>query len=298
MASVTESTLKQYNTGLKLWWSYCIEHNINVFSVTTEHLLKFLTKCFQKGNSYGTLNSHRSAISQIASCDLSNDFRIKRFFRGIYGLRPNLPKYEITWDPSIVLKFLAKQINSQLNLRGLTQKTLVLLLLATGQRIQSIASIECQNITETADGINIKIPKRLKTSGRNKYQPNISLPFFNNNKQLCVAGAVKLYLEKTSNFRNALTNNLFMTHKKPFRNASSQTLSRWVKNILDKSGIDSKIFTAYSTRHAATSAAARKGVSIDVIRQSAGWSEKSGTFAKFYLRPIHTNNFSQAVLNC
>jgi len=175
---------------------------------------------------------------------------------------------------------------------------LVLLLLATGQRIQSIASIEYQNITETADGINIKIPKRLKTSGRNKYQPNISIPSFHNNKQLCVADAVKLYLIKTSNSRNALTNNLFMTHKKPFKNASSQTLSRWVKNVLDKSGIDTKIFTAYSTRHAATSAAARKGVSIDVIRQSAGWSEKSGTFARFYLRPLHSNHFSQVVLNC
>lgn len=123
------------------------------------------------------------------------------------------------------------------------------------------------------------------------------MTFFKNNKQLCVASTLKSYLSKTEILRNRLTNNLFTTCKKPYKNASSQTLSRWVNYILHKSGVDTRIFTAHSTRHAATSAAARKGVSIDVIRRSAGWSEKSGTFARFYQIPLQDNNFSLAVLD-
>ncbi|CAG7822654.1 unnamed protein product, partial [Allacma fusca] len=40
------------------------------------------------------------------------------------------------------------------------------------------------------------------------------------------------------------------------------------------------------TRHAATSAAARKRVNIEVIRKAAGWTSSSSTFANFYELPI------------
>ena len=50
-------------------------------------------------------------------------------------------------------------------------------------------------------------------------------------------------------------------------------------------GIDTGKFTAHSTRAASTSAAAQAGTLIEVIMESAGWSN-CGTFAKFYHKPI------------
>lgn len=297
MASVTNSTLKQYNSGLKLWWNYCTKEKINVFEVSPEHLIKFLTLQFNKGVAFGTLNSYRSAVSQITKYDLSQDFRVKRFFKGVYGLRPNAPRYDTIWDPSEVVTYLEKFRNETLSLQELTCKTTMLLLLATGQRLQTIANIEICNIQSTPDGINIKIPKRLKTSTINKTQPNITLPFFKEKPNLCVATTIKYYINKTASLRGPHSNHLLITFKAPHKNASSQTLSRWVKSTLTKCGIDTSIFTAYSTRHAATSAAARKGASIDTIRCSAGWSNKSNMFAIFYNRPIKENNFASLVLN-
>ena len=50
---------------------------------------------------------------------------------------------------------------------------------------------------------------------------------------------------------------------------------------LAQAGIDISIFTPhYTTRHAATSAALRKGVSLNTIQQTAGWSKKSEIFSK------------------
>ncbi|PZC73632.1 hypothetical protein B5X24_HaOG209006 [Helicoverpa armigera] len=69
-------------------------------------------------------------------------------------------------------------------------------------------------------------------------------------------------------------------------NMSTQTLSRWIKDTLSLSGVDVSIFSAHSTRHAATSRARRAGVSVDQIRRTAGWSANSATFANFYDRNV------------
>lgn len=56
--------------------------------------------------------------------------------------------------------------------------------------------------------------------------------------------------------------------------------------MLTKSGIDTKLFSAHSTRHAASSAAHRAGINIATVRSCTGWSKESDTFFKFYDRPI------------
>ncbi|KAI8428154.1 hypothetical protein MSG28_002401 [Choristoneura fumiferana] len=85
-------------------------------------------------------------------------------------------------------------------------------------------------------------------------------------------------------------NRLILTTKNPIHAASSQTIGRWLKQTLASSGIDTGVFSGHSTRHAATSAARRAGVSVDTIRRSAGWSAQSLTFANFYNRPITDQN--------
>lgn len=58
-------------------------------------------------------------------------------------------------------------------------------------------------------------------------------------------------------------------------------------------------FSAYSTRHAATSAAYRAGVSIELIRKAAGWTQKSSVLNHFYNRPVGLDStvFAKAVLS-
>lgn len=74
MRSITDSTVRQYNTGLQLWWTCCTHKNVNPYSVTVRLLLEFLTSQYNRGCSYGTLNSYRSAIAQI-SIEIANIVR-------------------------------------------------------------------------------------------------------------------------------------------------------------------------------------------------------------------------------
>nr|CAH7743554.1 unnamed protein product [Callosobruchus chinensis] len=65
------------------------------FSNEITLVLEFLTHHFKLGASYGTLNSYRSALDQILDPQIAQDYRIKRFFKGIYNLRSNCPNTPI-----------------------------------------------------------------------------------------------------------------------------------------------------------------------------------------------------------
>nr|CAH7760283.1 unnamed protein product [Callosobruchus chinensis] len=238
----------------------------------------------------------RSSLAQIAP-DLSHDFRIHKFFKGVYMLRPAMPKYQNTWDPAVVLDYTRNLKNADISLNILSKKLITLLALATGQRLQTLASIDIDNIHRSDMKIDIPIPRRIKTSARNKFQPFLILPFLNSDPENCVASTLLYYLEKTKLLRGSIKN-LFISITKPYKEISTQTLGRWVKNILEKSGVDTNKFSAHSTRHASTSAANRKGVNFDTIRLSAGWSKNSEMFAKVYNRPLVSDiSFAEAVLS-
>lgn len=214
-------------------------------------------------------------------------------------MRPTTPKYDSIWDPKVVLRYLSTWYpNEELSLEKLTLKLVTLLALSTGHRPQTISLIDTRNIYQTDEkSLEVKIPDTIKTSGPRKKQPVLRLPFFSQDKPICVASALLTYLEKTKEVRGSIVT-LFVSFKKPHKAVGTQTLSRWIKSVMLKSGIDINVFSAYSTRHAATSSAKRKGVSIAEIRKTAGWSEGSQTFARFYDRVVlsEDNQFAEAVL--
>lgn len=298
LASITRTTIQQYNVGLKLWWQFRKSKNLDLFVASVPEILQFFTLHFQNGASFGSLSSYRAALAQILEPSVTSDFRIRRFFKGVHSLRPSLPKYNHTWDPSIVLSYVREMSKTTLTLEDLTYKLAILIALATGQRVQTLANINIDNIVNYGTKIVIKIPNRIKTSGKGKLQPTLVLPFYDLDKNICPSRTLLAYLEKTKDLRGT-SSNLFITFKKPFRNATAQTIGRWLKTMLKRSGLDTDQFSAHSTRHASTSAAARRGVSYDTIRIAAGWTQKSSTFALFYNRPIIEDNvFGTTILGC
>ncbi|CAG5020909.1 unnamed protein product [Parnassius apollo] len=106
-------------------------------------------------------------------------------------------------------------------------------------------------------------------------------------QEICSVKALSDYMNRTRDLREESgSDKLISTIRKPTRNAIAQSLSRWMKQILKDSGIDVNAYSSHSTRHASTSAAKRAGVSIDVIKSTAGCSNASLCFAKFYNLPL------------
>lgn len=289
LASLSSNSIKQYDVCLKKWFNYSRENSLNFYTAPIPSILSFLTFIFNSGAQYGSLNTYRSALALLIGSDISNDERIKRFFKGVFRLKPPTPKYDVTWDTSIVLDKLAhKYPNRELSLEQLTKKCAMLLALTTAHRMQTLSKIDVRNIEETDSQINIKITDLIKTSRPGHNQPTLYLPFFRQKPEICPANTLLAYLERTRPLRG---NNhyLFVSYRKPHEIVGSQSISRWIKSTMGECGVDVSIFSAHSTRHASTSRARHFGLSVDTIRKTAGWSGTSSTFAKFYDRTIISN---------
>ncbi|XP_047990085.1 uncharacterized protein LOC125229321 isoform X1 [Leguminivora glycinivorella] len=303
MSSLSENTYKQYDSCLKNWLIYSNNHCINYLKPSVTDVINFLAFIYENGAQYGTINSHKSAISLLLGPAYLEDERIKRFMKGVFRLRPTAPKYDLTWDPGIVLRYLSnKGPNDSLDLENLSKKLSTLLALVTAHRVQTLTLIKLNNVSIIDNTeVLIRIPDLIKTSRLNSTQPLLKLPFFDQNPNICPARCLISYINKTRSLRSGDHDNLFISYRRPHSKLSSQRLSHWIKDTLKQSGLDTTIFGAHSTRHAATSRANSLGINLDVIRKTAGWTPSSSVFAKFYNREIavdHKNQFAQAVLSC
>ena len=292
LASLSTATRKQYKSSLNRWALFCSKNNFNFFKPDTYTLMKFLTQGFNEGRAYGSLNTDRSAISLISADKIGENSLIKRLLKGCFRLKPTTSKYCVTWDVNTVLDYLeGLGASDRLSLKELSYKTVMLLALITAQRAQTLANIKISNIKSSLDKIEIIITDIIKTTRPGVANPVLILPKYDERPNLCVYSCLICYLEKSSSLRGS-ESYLFITLKKPHVRIGSQTIGRWLKTVLQLSGIDTEIFSSHSTRHAATSNAFASGIDIETIKRAAGWSERSNTFAKYYNKPIYNKNDS------
>lgn len=78
----------------------------------------------------------------------------------------------------------------------------------------------------------------------------------------------------------------FISFCSPHEATSSQTLSRWVKPVFNKTDIVVNFFPARFTRDASTPFTASKGINLDEFRRTARWTRVSEVFVRFYSSPI------------
>ena len=92
------------------------------------------------------------------------------------------------------------------------------------------------------------------------------------------------YLSITEGLRGEKTQ-LLISAVKPHKPVTIDTVSRWAKCMLQRSGVNIKTFTTHSTRTSATSKSYSIGVPLQDILSAALWSNAK-TSAQFYNKPI------------
>lgn len=110
----------------------------------------------------------------------------------------------------------------------------------TGQRLQTIHSLDLDDITVTDSNIYIDVRSLLKCSKPGRHLQPIELPAFIEDNSLCIVTVLKEYLVRTSCFRK--TQKLILSCIKPYSHVSKDTLGRWVKIVLQTSGVDITIY--------------------------------------------------------
>ena len=127
----------------------------------------------------------------------------QRFTKGVFQARPALPRYQKTWDTSIVLSHL-KTLHplGKLTLQQLTHKLVMLCALVTGQRSQSLHLMDLSNLSKTNDSYVFHIDELIKQSAPTRTQPTLVIPSFPADHSLCVASTLEEYIRRTAPLRH------------------------------------------------------------------------------------------------
>ncbi|XP_068724072.1 uncharacterized protein [Montipora capricornis] len=284
-------TRKQYASYLKRWELYCGERKIDPLSASVIQGVNFLSELYQKHQlSYSALNTARSALSPIIVPSGGGTFGshplVTRFLRGVFNTRPSLPRYQEIWDISIVFTYL-KSLHppEKLTLKDLTMKTTMLVASLSGQRCQTIHALDVNNMVLTKDRCTFYIQELLKTSRPGKHFGKLELRAYHPDNRLCVVTFLEEYVRRTKPLR--CSSSLFISYQKPHDSVTTDTVGRWLRKVLENSGLDVRKYGAHSTRAASTSAAKTVNISIQSIMDAAGWSNAE-TFRKFYDKPMDT----------
>ena len=299
-----DSTKRQYEVYLKKWRIFCASRNVDPHQADVNQVLEFLSHLFHaKEASYSAINTARSALNSCVtlwkdSYTMASHPTISRFMKGVFNLRPPRSRYTETWDAGKVLNHLRKRYPAnKLSLKELTQKLVMLLALTSAQRVQTLYSINIEKMSVTDSEVRCVIEKTLKQSKQGCGSFSVCVSAYPLDRRLCVVKYLREYLRRTTPLRESETA-LFICYQKPHKRASTQTISRWLRETLQAAGIDTGRYKSHSTRAVATSTARRMDVPLSDILAQAGWARET-TFQKFYHKPTESKGhaFTKAVLN-
>lgn len=255
---------------------------------------------YDAGSSYSTINTARSALSAVLPSVAGVSFGalpvVARFMKGVYNSRPTTARYSEIWDVRTMLACLQKWYPlHKLSLKVLTYKLVMLLLLVSGNRGQSLQLLDLKNLVQGTNSFTFMFDKVLKQSRPGVKQPLFVLKPYDRDVSLCVVRTLKAYLLRTHTLRKGHSQ-LLISYIAPHEPVSRDTISRWVRAIFDEAGL-AAVFKPHSTRAASTSAAKRADVHLEDILSKAGWASDC-TFRKHYDRPVLVaeDTFANAVL--
>ena len=135
-----------------------------------------MTEYFRTERGCSSVNSPRSALSSLIKPVSNVSFRkfpsVRRFVKGVFDIRPALPRYVTTWNVTKVFTFIkSKPILTDCALKILSHRLRMILCLATGQRDPTIKCLNLDYVKIFGDTVVLFVPKTLKTARPDHHLP-------------------------------------------------------------------------------------------------------------------------------
>ena len=175
-----------------------------------------------------------------------------------------LPRNNKTCDVNIVLQHIISMDDSNnLPLKEVTMKLAMLVTLTTAQRRQSLHLMDTESMVAEKEAYTFLTGTNIKQSRPTKSPSEriIRLKAYPTDKKLCVVDTCSVYLRKTRPIRGN-ESSLFLTSQKPHKNASRDTIRRWIQQPTQLSDIDVIVYKLHSIRSAASSKAKANKASL------------------------------------
>lgn len=117
---------------------------------------------------------------------------VSRFLKGVFELKPSLPRYSDIWDVGKVLQYISTLVPiATLDLKTLTKKLTTLLCLLTGQRCQTITKFDLSQMQELPQKYVFTIAEKLKTTKPGRHIDPIELLAYDKDESICVVSHIK-----------------------------------------------------------------------------------------------------------
>ena len=250
------------------------------------------------------MNKIRSSLSFFLQYDIPSlgfSVPVVRIFNYFYKCRPTFTRYKTTWDVGIVLKYLAQfHPKETLSLKQLTLKTVALVALTSSDRAQTLEALRVDKVHISAEGVVFIVDSILKHSRPGSPVTKVVCVEWDA-PELNVAEYVLYYIQRTLKYRRKAWNKdhtnikqLFLSHRsgKPVKRAS---ISRWIREVMFRSGVDTSTYAPHSVRGASISEATRRGASPAKIMAQGNWTNL-GTYQRFYNRERDDTPIGQLIL--
>lgn len=284
-----DSTRKVYTSYIKKWATFCLQHQHDMYEPENAIIMDFLFSLIKQGASYSSVNTARCALSAVLPWKEGRSVGCNEFvcmlIKALGNFNPPKPRYTKFWDVNLVLNlFRHWGRNSTLSTYRLTLKLTVLLLLLTAQRGQTIWRLNVSGCEMFKDHMSFKMKHLLKHNRTGQPLDTLIIPSYPKDALLCPLRTERAYIARTNPIRRNEDQLLLLT-RAPFTAASRDTVSRWTKQVLDYSGIDTDEYASHSTRGASTSMATKLGIDVNVLLKQASW-KNADTYAKYYNKTI------------
>ena len=234
LASWRSSTKKQYNVYITQWLKFCSDNSIDPDSANIESGTEFLTYLFKSNLGYSAINTARSELStmimDVNNVPFGQHVLVKRVMKGIFELRPALPKYSKTWNIQTVLDYLMGS-SCTISLKLLSLRLTMLLCLLTAQCCQTIYALSTDFAARTKH--IFVIDKVLKTTRLGVHIKLLEYWEFEDKWNICVVNNLNEHLERTRELRKGRSQ-LLISYVKPHAPVSKSTIARWYKVVLEK----------------------------------------------------------------
>lgn len=290
------SSISHYESAWGKWSSWARQQEVDPISCSIGSILDFLAELFEKGLKYNTICTYRSAISAyhkpFEGKPIGQNSRISALITGIFNLRPPLPRYTFVWDVSDVLDFIRKlPTDDSISNKDLTLKLASLLAITSASRASEVCFLDIRFLSRGKKSYEFEFSKLTKSWRRGKPRPKLSFCFFPEEPSLCVCKTIDQYLERSKAWRSKEDSQLLLSHVNPHDPVAVGTVSKWLMQVLELSGIDTNTFTGHSTRYASTSKAKVVGIPLQEIVKRGQWSSDL-MFRNRYCRDIREDSQS------
>ncbi len=170
LSSWRNKSAQSYDSLCKKWISWCHQRESDPVSGPIEEVVNFLAHLLSEGYQYRSLKAYRSAIASLHAPVEGNSVGqhplVARLLKGAFHARTPLPRYSATWDVSKVLSYLSTlKLSSDLPLKSLTYKTVILLALTRPSRSADLAKLDISNYRLIPEGYSFKpaaLPKQVR----------------------------------------------------------------------------------------------------------------------------------------